>query len=103
MMCQSLRLFFQKAHGVLNRFSHSTSDLKEAPLWHKLSKNCCCVLKQTQVEIGFVVYHASHGTAMILSGSVFPISAARAAPLAMESVSSSSALRSVVFRKGTSP
>ena len=61
------------------------------------------VQKLPQVEIGFVVYHASHGTAMILSGSVFPISAARAAPLAMESVSSSSALRSVVFRKGTSP
>ena len=70
------------------------------PLWHKLSKNRCCVLKQAYVEIWLVVYQCTCGTAMILSGSVFPISAARAAPLAMESVSSSSALRSVVFRKG---
>ena len=69
-------------------------------LSHKLSKNRCCVLKQAYVENGRVVYHDTSGTAMILSGSVFPISAARAAPLAMESVSSSSALRSVVFRKG---
>ena len=38
------------------------------------------------VEIGFVVYHDTLGTAMILSGSVFPISVARAAPVACKAV-----------------
>ena len=35
------------------------------PLWHKLSKNRCCVLKQAYAEIGLVVYHDTFGTAMI--------------------------------------
>ena len=112
LMCQSLRLF-KKAHSWT--VFHETSDLSSessAFVAQTVQKPLLCLETSIRWDwaccLSWHVWHRHDlrqrwGTQThwkFSSGSAFTISAARAAPLAMESVSSSSALRSVVFRKG---
>ena len=97
LVCQSLRLF-KKTHSwtVFHETSDSLLCLETSICWDW----ACCLSWHVWHRHDLRQRWGTQTYWKILSGSVFLISAARAAPLAMESVSSSSALRSVVFWKG---